>query len=98
MLQAGRIDVYGYPTLSISSLLKKAKDPNLEMISPVEGTPIGCAGAAFRKSDRAFRDAYNKALDNIKGSGEFDEILAKFGFPVKAAKMVTRQELCGGEN
>jgi polar amino acid transport system substrate-binding protein len=98
MLQNGRIDVYGYPTLSISSLLKKAKDPNIELISPVEGTPIGCAGAAFRKTDRAFRDAYDEGLYKIKESGEFDEILAQYGFPVKAAKMITRQELCGGEN
>ncbi len=98
MVQNGRIDAYGYPTLSVLTLLKKANDPNLEIVTPVEGIPIACAGAAFRKSDHAFRDAYDDAFDIIKKTGEFDTILEKFNMPVKAAKMVTREELCQGEN
>jgi polar amino acid transport system substrate-binding protein len=98
MLQAGRIDVYGYNTLSIVTLLRKAKDPNLEMVGPLEGIPIICAGACFRKSDRSFRDAYDKELRKLKESGEFDVIITKYGMSAKAARMVSRKELCGGEN
>ena len=43
MLQDGRIDVYSLPVLSISDLLDKAHDPNLEMFAPVKGTPVFCA-------------------------------------------------------
>ena len=49
MLQDGRIDVYSLPVLSINDLVKKADDPNLEVVAPVEGAPVYCDGAAFRK-------------------------------------------------
>jgi len=98
MLQSGRIDVYALPTLSLSDLLKKANDPNLALVSPVAGTPIFCAGAGFRKSDRALRDAYDKVLAKMKKSGEFDKIVSSFSFPAKAASMTSRKKLCGGPN
>ncbi len=53
MLQDGRIDVYSLPVLSINDLVKKANDPNLEVVAPVEGAPVYCDGAAFRKQDDA---------------------------------------------
>ena len=95
MLQDGRIDVYALPVLSISDLLKKADDPNLEMIAPIEGTPIYCAGAGFRKQDVEFRDAYDKALQEMKDSGEFAKIVEPYGFNAEAASLQTREKLCG---
>ena len=95
MLQDGRIDVYALPVLSISDLLKKADDPNLEMIAPIEGTPIYCAGAGFRKQDVEFRDAYDKALQEMKASGEFAKIVEPYGFNAEAASLQTREKLCG---
>lgn len=98
MLQSGRIDVYALPTLSLVALQKKAKDPNIEIVGPVKGVPVYCAGAAFRKSDTAFRDAYDKALKELKTSGEFKTIVSKFGFPAEAPDLTSREKLCGGKN
>lgn len=98
MLQDGRIDVYALPVLSISDLMKKADDPNLEMFAPVEGTPIFCAGAAFRKQDAALRDAYDVALAELKASGEFAAIVEPFGYSAEAAMQTSREKLCGGPN
>ena len=96
MLQDGRIDAYTLPILSISDLLKKANDPGLEAISPVQGAPVSCAGAAFRKQDQALRDAYDKVLAQMKASGEFAKIIEPYGFNPKLALSTTRAELCPG--
>jgi len=98
MLQDDRLDVYALPVLSISDLMKKADDPNLEMFAPVEGTPIFCAGAAFRKQDAALRDAYDVALAELKASGEFAKIIEPFGYSAEAAMQTSREKLCGGPN
>ncbi len=98
MLQDGRIDVYALPVLSISDLLKKADDANLEMFAPVENTPIYCAGVAFRKQDTALRDAYDKVLAEMKASGEFAKIVEPFGYSAEAAMQTNREKLCGGPN
>ena len=98
LLQDGRIDVYALPVLSISDLLKKAKDPSLAMFAPVENTPIFCAGVAFRKQDGALRDAYDVALAEIKASGEFAAIIEPYGYSADAAMQQTRENLCGGAN
>lgn len=98
MLQDGRIDVYGLPILSISDLLAKANDPNLEMFAPVKDTPVFCAGAAFHKKDVALRDAYDKVLAEMKASGEFAKIVEPFGFSGEAPNLTSREKLCGGPN
>ncbi len=98
MLQDGRIDVYGLPILSISDLLAKANDPNLEMYAPVKNTPVFCAGAAFRKGDEDLRDAYDKVLAELKASGEFAKIVEPYGFSGEAPNLTSREKLCGGPN
>ncbi len=98
MLQSGRIDAYGLPSLSIQDLLNKADDPNLEMVAPLEDTEISCAGAGFRKSDVELRDAYDEALRELKESGEFASIIEPFGFSADLAMQANREELCGGPN
>lgn len=98
MLQNGRIDIYALPILSISALLKKAKDPNLVMIAPVKGTPVYCAGAAFNKEDKALRDAYDAELAKLKKSGEFAKIIEPYGYSAKAPDLTSRDKLCGGPN
>lgn len=98
MLQDGRIDVYALPILSISSLLATADDPNLEMIAPIAGTPVYCAGAAFNPDDTAFRDAYDVELAALKESGEFSAIVEEYGFSGEAPNLTSREELCGGPN
>ncbi len=98
MLQNGRIDVYALPTLSLTDLKNKADDPNLELLTPVKGTPVFCAGAAFRKQDRSLRDAYDAELRKMKQSGEFRGIVSKFNFPADAPDLTSREQLCGGPN
>lgn len=98
MLQDGRIDAYGLPTLSIHDLVERANDANLAMVTPVENTPIFCAGAAFNKNDTDLRDAYDRVLAEMKESGEFAKIVEPYGFPAEAASRVTRDDLCGSAN
>src|SRR5690606_27297385 len=69
MVQDGRIDAYSLPVLSINDLVSKANDPNLEVVAPVEGAPVYCDGAAFRKGDEALRDAFDVELAKLKESG-----------------------------
>lgn len=94
-LQAGRIDAYALPSLSIKDLLEEGD--GLEEVGPLEDVPVSCAGAAFRPEDEDFRDAYNEALAELQESGEFTEILEEFGFPGDIPQEVTSEELCAGE-
>lgn len=98
MLQDGRIDAYSLPILSINDLLRKAGDRTLEVVAPVQGAPVSCAGTAFRKQDAALRDAYDKALEEMKQSGEFARIIEPYGFDAKLAMSTGREQLCGGPN
>lgn len=98
MLQDGRIDAYSLPILSIQDLLKKASDPNIEMVGPVKNAPVYCDGAAFRKQDTALRDAFDKELAALKQSGEFAKIVEPYGFSAKVALETNRDAMCGGPN
>lgn len=94
-LQAGRIDAYALPTLSIRDLLEDVD--GLEEVGPLEDVPVSCAGAAFHPDDEDLRDAYNEALEELREEGEFAEILESFGFPGDIPQEVTSEELCAGE-
>lgn len=94
MVQDGRIDAYSLPVLSINDLLKKANDPNLEVVAPVEGAPVYCDGAAFKKDDEALRDAFNVELAKLKESGEFAKIIEPYGFSAAAAMSTSMEKLC----
>ncbi len=94
MLQDGRIDAYSLPVLSINDLVKKANDPNLEVVAPVKGAPVYCDGAAFKKGDEALRDAYDVELAKLKKSGEFAKIIEPYGFSAAAAMSTSREKLC----
>jgi len=97
MLQQGRIDVYSLPVLSINSLVQKANDPEIEVVAPVEGAPVYCDGAAFRKDQTELRDAFDKELAAIKASGEFAKIIEPYGFSAKAAMSTSRDKLCAAK-
>jgi polar amino acid transport system substrate-binding protein len=94
MVQDGRIDAYSLPVLSIADLMKKANDPNLEMVAPVQGAPVYCDGAAFHKDDTALRDAFDVELAKLKESGEFAKIIEPYGFSAEAAMSTTREKQC----
>lgn len=95
MLQDGRIDAYSLPVLSINDLVKKANDPNLATVAPVQGAPVYCDGAAFRKGDEKLRDAFDVELAKMKKSGEFAKIIEPYGFSAAAAMSTSREKLCG---
>jgi polar amino acid transport system substrate-binding protein len=97
MLQDGRIDAYSLPVLSINDLVKKANDPNLEVIAPVLNAPVYCDGAAFHKDDVALRDAFDVELKKLKESGEFAKIIEPYGFSAQAAMSTTRDKLCAAK-
>ncbi|MEQ8708954.1 MAG: ectoine/hydroxyectoine ABC transporter substrate-binding protein EhuB [Rhodospirillales bacterium] len=96
MLQQGRVDVFALSGLGTQDLLRKTKDPNLELIMPVKGVPMGCAGAAFNPDDKEFRDAYDMALKELKASGEFASIVEPYGFSAEATLAVERDDFCPG--
>ncbi|MCF3639671.1 ectoine/hydroxyectoine ABC transporter substrate-binding protein EhuB [Rhizobium sp. TRM95111] len=97
MLQDGRIDVYSLPVLSINDLVSKANDPNIEVVAPVEGAPVYCDGAAFRKGDEALRDAFDVELAKMKESGDFAKIIEPYGFSAAAAMSTDREKLCAAQ-
>jgi polar amino acid transport system substrate-binding protein len=84
MLQQGRVDVFALSGLGTADLLNKTNDPNLELIMPVTGVPMGCAGAAFNMDDKEFRSEYNRALAKLKATGEFAAIIEPYGFSAAA--------------
>ena len=93
MLEQGRIDVYSLPVLSLHSLAKKG-GVGLEVIAPVEDSPIACDGAAFAKDQTALRDAFDKGLAELKESGEFASLIEPYGFSAAAAMKTSREKLC----
>ena len=96
MLQQGRVDVFALSGLGTADLLKKTNDPALELVMPVKGLPMGCAGAAFHSGDTDFRDAYDKVLAELKSSGEFSKIIEPYGFSAEATLAVKRDDFCPG--
>lgn len=96
MLQQGRVDVFALSGLGTQELLRKMDDPELELIMPVGGVPMGCAGAAFNPDDTAFRDAYDAALQELKDSGDFAAIIEPYGFSTEATLSVVRDDFCPG--
>lgn len=97
MLADGRIDVYALPYLSLADAIEKAGGDDLEIVGPIENTPIFCAGTAFPKGEEALRDAYNEILASMKEDGSFAAIIEPFGFKAEPAKLVTTEELCNRE-
>ncbi|KAA0968105.1 ectoine/hydroxyectoine ABC transporter substrate-binding protein EhuB [Aureimonas fodinaquatilis] len=94
MLQQGRIEVYSLPVLSINALFTQANDSSLEVVAPVEGAPVYCDGAAFRKDQTDLRDAFDRELAALKESGEFASIIEPYGFSAAAAIGTNREALC----
>lgn len=97
MLQDGRIDVYSLPVLSINDLVSKANNPEIEVVAPVEGAPVYCDGAAFKKGDEALRDAFDVELAKMKESGDFAKIIEPYGFSAAAAMSTSREKLCAAQ-
>ncbi|MCV9999361.1 ectoine/hydroxyectoine ABC transporter substrate-binding protein EhuB [Pararhizobium sp. YC-54] len=94
LLKSGRVDVIAFPDVTLRAAMERAGGDDFELVSDLEGEPIQCAAAAFRKDDTALRDAYDEQIDKLKQSGQFDQILAKYSFDPKLASATNRDELC----
>ncbi len=96
MLQQGRVDVFALSGLGTQDLLRRTNDSNIELVMPVKGVPMGCAGAVFNPEDTEFRAAYDAALKELKDSGEFAKIIEPYGFSAEATLSVKRDDFCPG--
>lgn len=100
-LQAGQVDAVMLTTLSISDLVAKSGDPNIEFVEMTEqpvdadGNPaVGYGAMAFRKEDDDLRLLYNERLAELKASGELLEIWAPFGFTEAEMTDVKATDIC----
>jgi polar amino acid transport system substrate-binding protein len=100
-LRAGQIDAYAGTALTVQGLLDKARAHDLERAEPFAQPIVGGIEAwgygafAFRKRDRALRDAWNLVLDEYLGSAEHLSLVRPFGFTERELPDVQRAEtLC----
>ncbi|WP_369045661.1 ectoine/hydroxyectoine ABC transporter substrate-binding protein EhuB [Sinomonas sp. P10A9] len=91
-IKANRADAFLLPTLSLRALAKD--DAGFDVSEALKDAPRTGSGAAFRKSDASFHDAYNKELTAFKQTNDFSDILKKWGFDPSVVQGVTTQELC----
>jgi polar amino acid transport system substrate-binding protein len=87
-VQSGRADVHTLLKQAAVSLQQRGVLKGLEIL-PVPGAKPQISAVAFKKTDRALRDAFNKGLAAIKKDGTFDEITSKYGFDPKLSRSVT---------
>lgn len=91
-VKSGRADAFLLPTLSLKSL--QQQDNSFDVTAPIQDAPKTGSGAAFRKSNQAFLDTYNPALQKFKDSQAFVTLMDKWGFDAKASREATTKELC----
>jgi len=98
---AGRVDAFGGTSLTVNSLLARAKSERLERADPfkdpvIDGKPARGYGAfGFRKDDVELIAAFNAALARYIGTPAHLEAVKPFGFT--AAELpgaVTARDLC----
>jgi polar amino acid transport system substrate-binding protein len=93
-VQSGRIDGYAGTSLTVKDMLTKADDPRLALAEPfrnpvIDGEEVrGCGAFGFRPGDDAFREAFDRHLEELLGTPDHLELVRPFGF--------TRDELPGG--
>lgn len=98
---AGRVDAFGGTSLTVNSLLERARSPQLERAAPfrdpvIKGKPARGYGAfAFRKNDEKLLAAFNAGLERYIGTPAHLAAVKPFGFT--AAELpgaVTARDLC----
>ncbi|MFI1437725.1 ectoine/hydroxyectoine ABC transporter substrate-binding protein EhuB [Streptomyces fructofermentans] len=98
-VEAGRVDVFAGTALTTREVVRKSrKAESTEPFAPlVDGRPhTDGGGFAFRPTETALRDAFNKELHSMKRSGELLRVLRPFGFTENEMTDMTAKELCRG--
>jgi len=102
-VSAGRIDAYAGTSLTIQDIVSKVTDGAIERAVPftdpvIDGKSVRGYGAfAFRQSDQALVDAFNRELANFIGTPEHRELVKPFGFTEQELPGdVTAAQLCAG--
>jgi polar amino acid transport system substrate-binding protein len=98
-LKDGEVDAVGLTSLSVQSLVDG--EPGLEatpqFYPTLDGEQVkGYGGFAFRKEDKALRDAFNDELADFVGSSEHWALVEPFGFGPDMAPDRTAEQLCAG--
>lgn len=85
-LQAGRVDVISLVHLSMTDLLSKTNDPNIELVEltsqPLDANgkvSAGYGGMGFRLADTDFLKAFNDWLGTAKANGDLLKLVSPFG-------------------
>jgi polar amino acid transport system substrate-binding protein len=101
-LTAGRVQAICLTSISLRYAIQSAGQGKVELATPffpvVDGKKqVDGGGYGFRKSDVSLRDAFNKVLHQLQGSGELLQLVKPFGFgapEIDAAKNLTANSLC----
>lgn len=100
---AGRVDAFGGTSLTVNSLLARAKSPEIERAAPfrdpvIEGKPARGYGAfGFRKSDVKLVAAFNAALARYIGTPAHLAAVKPFGFTTaELPGPAAARDLCQG--
>lgn len=102
-LRGGRVDAFALTSITVREQTEdqsgiEATEPFV-YTNPQGEEELGCGGYAFRPENRAFRDEFNRVLNEMQENNEIAPIVKPFGFgqeEVDLAKDKTAQELCQG--
>jgi len=87
-VDAGRGDAFAANVPALEAV----KSDKFDSVIVNDGPPTA-GGVGFRLEDKALRDAYDKAFDEIKANGTFERISEKYGFDGRLAIETTRKDV-----
>ncbi|MGX2997032.1 ectoine/hydroxyectoine ABC transporter substrate-binding protein EhuB [Streptomyces sp. JNUCC 64] len=96
-VESGRIDAFGATALTARQVTRRSRRAEATgAFAPlVDGKRrVDGGGFTFRPADTALRDAFNREIHAMRGSGEVFRVLRPFGFTKAEMTDLTAAELC----
>ncbi|MFD9796183.1 ectoine/hydroxyectoine ABC transporter substrate-binding protein EhuB [Streptomyces sp. NPDC059070] len=96
-VESGRVDVFAGTALTTRAVVRKSSraEATAPFAAVVDGKrKIDGGGFAFRPTDTALRDAFNREIHKMRDSGELFRIMRPFGFTRAEMTTLTAKELC----
>lgn len=90
-ITAGRVDVVAG---SASGFNISGIGEQIALTPRLSDVPPSVSAFAFKKSDTAMRDAFNRDLSKLVSDGEYTKILKKWGFTGKEIDGLSTQQAC----